>query len=343
MGKYALVFLISGAVLLAAGCSKEEQPVRTAVTAEEPAGGTPASASASVPVAAAGYGYPLRVGMWLYTIDTGKDTGSPTDVTKAAEPVPMGEKLVIIEAEPRKATNPYDSKVYDYYRVRRDTGKEGLIFANQLSLDSELAVVAEEKAYLYRSAKSVDASDYVLPRRTVLGILPETEKDGFVRIDAFDPVSQAYRRNLFIKTSALSRSEQDVQSSILLQTAEALDPEKEKNRRTALLDSALYDYPDSIFAGDIRALAGNGSPVPVRETEILFRVIDDNVNVREGPNTTSGVVARLSNAVAVYAVEETVDTFTIDGQTARWFHIVQPAEGWVFGAWLEDISDTTDQ
>jgi hypothetical protein len=68
-----------------------------------------------------------------------------------------------------------------------------------------------------------------------------------------------------------------------------------------------------------------------------FRVIDDNVNVRESPSAASGVVTQLSSAVEVSAVEETVEEFTIDGQTARWFHIVQPAEGWVFGAWLEDI------
>jgi hypothetical protein len=184
----------------------------------------------------------------------------------------------------------------------------------------------------------VDASDYILPRRTVLGVFPETEKDGFIRMEAYDPVSQAYRRNLFIKTSAISYDEQDVQVSILLQTAEALDPEKEKNRRRALLDSALYDYPDSIFAGDIRVLAGIGSQVPVRETELWFRVIDYNVNVRESPATTARVVTQLSDAVELYAVEETVDEFTIDGRTARWFRIVQPVEGWIFGAWLEDIS-----
>jgi hypothetical protein len=30
MGRYALAFLVIGAVLLAAGCSKEEAPARTA-------------------------------------------------------------------------------------------------------------------------------------------------------------------------------------------------------------------------------------------------------------------------------------------------------------------------
>jgi uncharacterized protein YgiM (DUF1202 family) len=325
MGKYALFFLAAGVFLLPAGCSKSEPAAPGNVNiVEEPV------------IQAAAHAYPLRVGMWLYTIDPDKDTEAPADVTKAAEALPLGERLELLAAEPRKATNPYDGKVYDYYRVRRDTGKEGLIFANQLTVGSELAVVADEKANLYRSAKNVDASDYILPRGTVTGVFPETEKDGFIQIEAYDPVNQAYRRNLFIKTSAISYRDQDVQSSILLQTAQALDPEKEKNRRTALLDSALNDYPDSIFADDIRALAGGGSAVPVRDIDAWRIVIDDNVNVRQEPNVSSTVITQLFYDTEVYAVEETVDEVTIDGQTARWYHIVQPVEGWVFGAWLED-------
>jgi hypothetical protein len=274
--------------------------------------------------------------MWLYTID--KDTGAEADVTKAVEALPLGEKLQMITAEPRRATNPYDGRVYDYYHVRRETGKTGLIFATQLTLGSRLAVVADDRANLYRSPKNVDASDYVLPRKIVLGVFPETEKDGFIRIEAYDPVSERYRRDLYIKTSAISYSEEDVQSSILLQTAEALDPEKEKNRRPALLDSALYDYPQSIFAGDIRALLAGGGDVPVQAAEILFRVISGGVNIREDPNASSSVISQLSENAEIYADEETVDRFTVNDETARWYHISEPVNGWVFGAWLEDIS-----
>jgi hypothetical protein len=329
MGKYVLFCLTAGFVFLAAGCSKETTPARAAAAGE--------TAVEAPIIQAVAHAYPLRVGMWLYTIDSDKDTGSPTDVTKTAEALPLGERLELLAAEPRKATNPYDSKVYDYYRVRRDTGREGLIFANQLTVGSELAVVVDEKAYLYRSAKSVDASDYILPRGIVMGVFPESEKDGFIQIDAYDPVNQAYRRNFFIKTSAVSSRERDVQSSILLQTAQTLDPEKEKNRRMALLDSALNDYPDSIFAGDIQALAWAGSTAQTREIDAQFIVTDDAVNVREEPDVSSFVVAQLYYEVEVSAVEETVDEFTIDGQKARWYRIVQPVEGWVFGAWLEDI------
>jgi hypothetical protein len=335
MGKYGLFLLLIGAVLLPIGCSKEKPAEPAAVTVEavveEPEN------------QAAGSGYPLRVGMWLYTIDN--DTGAEADITKAVEAIPMGEELHLVTVETRRATNSFDKAVYDYFRVRRDTGKEGLVFANQLTVGSILAVVSDEKANLYRSAKNVDASDYILSRKTLMGIFPESEKDGFIKIEAYDPVNRAYRRNLFIKTSAISVREDDVQSSILMQTAEALDPEKEKNRRSALLDSALYDYPQSIFFGDIQALKESDSPVLVQKTGkvldegfatgIFFRVTSKDVNVREKPNISSSVITQLSESVRIYAVEETVDRFTIEDKTAQWYHITEPVDGWIFGGWIE--------
>jgi hypothetical protein len=63
-------------------------------------------------------------------------------------------------------------------------------------------------------------------------------------------------------------------------------------------------------------------------------VLDDDVNVREKPDVSSPVVAKLYNAVEVYAAEETVNESTIDGQTDRWYYITEPVEGWVFGGWL---------
>jgi hypothetical protein len=321
-----LFFLIMGALLLPGGCSKNESPETAAARAGVKEPEAPAALS---------FGYSMRIGMWLYTIDN--DTGNQTDVTKAVESIPLGEKLQVLAPEPRQATNPYDSRVYNYSRVRRDTGSEGLVFANQITVGSELAVVSDEKANLYRSAKNIDASDYILPRGVVLGVFPETERDGFIRIEAYDPAAQTYRRNLFIKASAVSRKNTDVQSSILLQTAGALDPDKEKNRREALLDSALYDYPDSIFADAIRALVETNSTVPAREISARFTVNDENVNVREGPDASSRALTMLDRDIEVYAVEETVDEYEADGRRARWYRIVQPVEGWVFGAWLEEM------
>jgi uncharacterized protein YgiM (DUF1202 family) len=307
------------AVLLVASCSKKT-PVEEAVVVET-----------EVP-AGLGFGYPMRVGMWLYVIEN--DTGMETDVTKVAESLPFGEKLQLVASEPRKAVNPHDSEIYDYYHVRRGTGSEGFVFANQLTVNSVLAVVIDEKANLYRSPTNVDATDYILSRKTVLGVLPETEKDGFVRIEAYDPVRRTYRKNLYIKTSTISYRDEDIQSSILLQLAEAVDPEKEANRREALLDAAYRDYPESVFADEIRALTEADLKIPVMEIDVSLQVTDNNVNVRKSPSASSQLITQLANNTEVKAAEVTVDEFTIGGQTAQWFHITQPVNGWVFGAWL---------
>jgi uncharacterized protein YgiM (DUF1202 family) len=329
--KIAFCFLLICAVLLPSGCSKK-QPVETemaeVLSADEEA------------LTATGFGYTMRVGMWLYVIES--DTGSETDVTRAVEALSLGEKLQLAATEPRKATNTYDGTVYDYYHVRRDTGREGFVFANQLTVNSTLAVVIDEKANLYRTPRNVDVSDYILSRKTILGALPETEKDGFIQIEAYDPERRAYRRNLFVRTSVISYRDSDVKSSILLQSAEVLDPEKEANRYEALINAAVQDYPDSVFADEIRVLSSTGSMPLVTTIDLSLWIIDDNVNVREKPNASSRTVTQLANNTEVQAVEVTLDTFTIDNQTSEWFHIIQPVDGWVFGAWLKTLDRNTD-
>jgi hypothetical protein len=324
MGKYAWFILLAGALFLSAGCSKREA-AETAISGR--GGETAADISA-------GFAYPLRLGMWLYTI--GDDTKSPEDITRALEAVPLGERLQLISPEPRRATNTYDRKVYDYYQVRRETGVEGLVFATQVTIGSRLAVVTGEKANLYRSARNVDVSDFVLPRGIVVGVFPETETDGFVRVEAYDPAAQVYRRNLFIKNTSISYADTDVQASILLQTARALEPDKEKNRREALLNSALEDYPNSVFADDIRALVRANSQVPVQDTDVRLVATGDAVNVHEEPDAASAIVVQLERGADVWAAGETVDQFTVEGQTNRWYHVTEPVDGWVFGYWLLD-------
>jgi uncharacterized protein YgiM (DUF1202 family) len=120
----------------------------------------------------------------------------------------------------------------------------------------------------------------------------------------------------------------------LLQSAEALNPEREANRYEALLNAAFHDYPDSVFAGEIQALFTADSSVPASAADEMFRVTDDKVNVREKPNASSRAVAQLANNTEVKVIEVTDDTYNGNNQTARWFHISQPLDGWIFGAWL---------
>jgi hypothetical protein len=236
---FTLLALIS---LLAFSCNKKDG---TKPTTED--GPPPAAAEMRI---AEKYGYVLRVNASFYTLES--NTGDKTDKTKWAASMALGERIIV--GKPRQATFSGDGKVYDFIEVRRDTGSEGLAFASHIADGGSLAVVTDEKAILYKSAKAIDVTSIILPRKTVAVCFPHTETGGFIEIKAYDPTAQVTRQN-FIRVTHLSRNDGDIQSTILLQTALTLKNEgAEKIRRDTLLESALLDYPNSVFSADIQAL-----------------------------------------------------------------------------------------
>jgi len=281
------------------------------------------------------YGYVLRVNAAFYTIEN--DTGSETDKTKWAASMALGEKVVV--GETRRATFAGDGKVYNFIEIRRDTGGNGLAFTSQIADSGSLAVVTDEKAILYKSPKTIDATSIILPRKTVGVCFPDTQSGGFVEIKAYDPEAQVTRQS-FIRTSAISRDEGDIQSSILLQTALPLKNEgAEKVRRDALLESAMLDYPASAFREDIQALMGLNTKALIKTERAARRFMsasEDNVNVHDLPDPVAGkVIGHLNMDDEVTISEQTADTYTVGGQRARWYHITDPLDGWVFGGFLE--------
>jgi hypothetical protein len=160
-----------------------------------------------------------------------------------------------------------------------------------------------------------------------------------VEIRAYDPEAQVTRQN-FIRASAISTDEADIQSSILLQTALPLKKEgPEKIRRDALLESALLDYPNSAFREDIQTLMGLNTKAIIkteRATRRFMSVNEDDVDVHDLPDPVAGkVIGRLNEDDEVTVSEQTADTYRIGGQIARWYHITDPYDGWVFGGFLE--------
>jgi len=281
------------------------------------------------------YGYVLQVNASFYTIEN--DTGSETDKTTWAASMALGEKVVI--GKTRRATFAGDGKVYNFMEVRRDTGVDGIAFASRVAESGSLAVVTDEKAILYKSPKTIDATGTILPRKTVVVCFPETQSGGYVEIKAYDPEAQVPRQS-FIRTSAISTNEADIQSSILLQTALLLKNEgAEKIRRDALLESALLDYPFSAFRDDIQTMVGLNIKAVIKTEQPaknLMSVNSDGVNVIDLPDQFVGrVIGELNMDDEVTIKEQTSDTYSIEGQRARWYHITDPIDGWVFGRFLE--------
>ena len=327
MKKFFLILSVTSFSLMIFSCQKsgETQAPSSAVS-----GGT-----AEPALSALNYGHILRVNSSFYTLES--DTGTETDRTRWTAAMALGERVTL--GDVRQATFAGDGKVYDFVKVRRDDGSEGLAWPTHVAENGSLAVVVDERANLYRTPKAIDVTGMILSRKTVVVWFPETESEGYVEIRAYDPQAQTNRSN-YIRLTSISRRDSDIQSSILMQTAEPLKDEgAEKIRKDALLETALLDYPDSVFSADIQTLVNPNTAVVIRTESAVrpFMVVnDDNVNIRDIPDPVTGrVIGRLSMDDEVTVSEQTVNESVIEGQSARWYHITEPLEGWVFGAYLE--------
>ncbi|MCL2793277.1 MAG: hypothetical protein FWD87_09320 [Spirochaetaceae bacterium] len=193
-------------------------------------------------------GYALRANTAFYTI-LGDDAGDETTRVRWAAGMSLGEK--ILTGETRRMTLE-DGRVFDFIAVSRDNGTEGYAFAAQVGVGGSLAVVVDESANLFRAPRPVDVSGIILSRKSVVVYYPETENNGFLQVRGFDPARQANIAldNNYVRLSSLSSRDSDIQSAILLQTALSLPP-AQNIRREALLNSALYDFPNSVFNAEI--------------------------------------------------------------------------------------------
>ncbi|MDR0290893.1 MAG: SH3 domain-containing protein [Treponema sp.] len=330
MAKNILLPALALAAILAFSCKDKQPQQSVSAVAVESSIPETADAASGIP------GFALRVGTSFYTLES--DTGAESDKTKWTAAMSLGEKVFI--GKDRRLTFSGDGKVHDFVEVRREDGKDGFSFATHVAANASLAVVVDEKANLYRGAKDVDVTGNIIPRRTIVAYFPDSETNGFVEIKAYDPVAELSRRG-FLGIGSLSRRESDIQASILLQTALPLKNEgNDKNRKEALLETAMKKYSDSVFNTEISDLLYPNTAVAIK-TEATERgsmsVNDDNVDVRDLPDSVAGkITGHLNKYDTVTVVEQTANTSTVGGHNARWYRITEPREGWVFGAFLDD-------
>lgn len=242
-----IIPVIAITALLFFSCDKKDNARTGAGTASDGRLDNAASGTALDP------GYVLRIDAGFYTLEA--DTGSESDKTKWAASMSLGEKVSV--GKDRRLTFHGDGKVYLFTEVRRDDGKEGWAWASQVASNCELATVIGAKATLCKSADIVDVTSQMISRKTVVALFPETEKNGFVKIKAYDPYVDApksYVQN-FLHLDNLSRKESDVRASILLQIAEPLKNEgTDKVRKDALLEELRSKFSNSVFRYEIMEL-----------------------------------------------------------------------------------------
>jgi len=199
-------------------------------------------------------GYSLQTTTTFFVFSD-EDKGDETTVVKWGGNMTLGEK--VLTGKTRKMISAFDKKPYDFIEISRDAGNgyvDGFAYAWQIAEGGQLAVVSDKNANLYKTPKIVDVTGTVLSRKTVVVYYPETQTGGFVEVRGYDFDRKDYvnKNTCHIQFNKLSVRDADIQSAILLHTANGLaaDP-KQKERREALLQSALEYYSDSVFYDEI--------------------------------------------------------------------------------------------
>jgi hypothetical protein len=239
-----LVFIAVAALLFSCNKTGEKASPHTGITEE--------SNHVAVEQGMTKPGFALRINTGLYVID-GEDGGDEKTKTKWTASLSLGEN--VLTGKKRKMT--FNNRVYDFIEVRRDTKSEGYCLDYQIAVGGRLAVVVDEKANLYTTPKIVDATNTIIPRKTVVVIYPETESGGFIEVQGIDG-NYVIPDNRYMRSSTLSRYDPDIQVSILLQTALSMTNANQTVAREALLNSAVEVYPDSAFHMEVMDIMNPG-------------------------------------------------------------------------------------
>lgn len=260
MKKQVVLLAFIAAIMLLFSCNKNKGDANNSPPPRVYESSKPATESYSFTP-----GYSLRVNAGFYNIRDNNDTGDETAEAIWASNLALGENVMV--GRPRKLTFIDANKkknVWDFIEVQlSDKNKtRGYVIDNQIASNGYLAVVIDDKAILYSSANATKPTNTVITKKTIVVYYPESESSGFVEVRGWDcdttKKSRLIPDNRYMRLSSISKSESDIQSSILLQTALTMSADTQAVAREALLTSAIQDYPDSMFIDEIRTAAGVG-------------------------------------------------------------------------------------
>ena len=199
-------------------------------------------------------------------------------------------------------------------------------------------IIIGDETVLYKKADAASPSGKTIAKNTLIAVHPDTKEGPFIAISAYvDGDKSPLITKQFVKSENIVTEANDVRG-LQLYTIAMIS--KDAVVRKELLKSALETnsrFSDIIQAefDKLTSGAGEAEPATVEATGTLT-VNDDNVNVRDRPNETAGVVvAKLSKGATVTVTAKTSEMFTVGGTAAVWYKISEPA-GWVFGSFLSE-------
>lgn len=245
------------------------------------------------------------------------------------ENLTVGDKLSVVSGVIKAK---YNGAEREYYKVKTPGGKEGFVRTIFLGIGGTLGVVKVESSFVYSEPRDVKITDRTLLRGQIVVVLKEGATDQFIQVVGYDEAKDSAFTSAFVAKEEVSINDVDANAVILLAVAKA---QKNVTLKKNLLTVASTKYSTSVFMdlinAQLNALNPNRASKPAVGT---FLVNDKDVNVRDLPNEkASKVVKALEKGTQVTITEVTTESYTIDGQTAPWYRIAEPA-GWVFGAFL---------
>jgi len=336
MKQIVAILLTATALLLPLSCEKRESSNDTGTNA----GNTSEFKPVSTPRKQDRVGYAIRAA-GLYELKDGVGTWKAGTF--------LGEKLTMTGETSKAKINNFD---YDVTEVTRITGDTLWIINMTFAPDAELAVInSKETIFLATAPQAATYTTVSVDYLQLIAVYPETETNNFVKTHLYIPnkddpskVGAYYghtdRASRYIRNNTYSTREADVQSAILWHTAMASNNEE---RKTALLQSALNDYPNSVFANDIRAELKTEEVIETVSINLEMSVIASNISVYAKPAEDSVRVGGIRKDEIVTAVEKTKTTLSFDGNSDFWYRIDEPLTGWIFGGFLEEYSPVGDE
>jgi hypothetical protein len=254
-------------------------------------------------------------------------------VLKWAESLTIGDKVVLLN---RTFKFKLEGKERDFTKVRAQSGKEGWVRSPFIAAKAVLGVVKADRAVVYSEPRDVKVTSKSITQLTILAVLQDGGQGGFSKVSCYDAVQDAsFTDGVYVSADDLTTVDLDVNAAILYTAAMA---SKDAGVRKNLLTVASNKYGASVFGGKLQEALGAGSaPRATTTASGRFTVNSDHVFVRSAPDEKSGQpVTQLDTGSQVDAVEMTAQTYTVDGQTARWYRVEYPA-GWIFGAFLTPL------
>jgi uncharacterized protein YgiM (DUF1202 family) len=223
---------------------------------------------------------------------------------KWAESLAIGDKVVLLN---RTSKFKVEGKEREYTKVRSPSAKEGWVLGPYIAAKSALGVVKADSAVVYSEPRDVKITAKHISNLTIVAVMQEGGAAGFVKVVCHDIAQNAYFTDpVFVSSDDLT--------------------------------VAANKYGSSLFIGRIQeAMGTGGAPRATTATSGRYSVNSDKVNVRGAPDEkASQVVAQLNNGDEVSVIEMTSQSYTVDGQTARWFRVEDPS-GWIFGSFLAPL------